>query len=127
MCLLPHACLQARKRAPGAIFNLTRFLCNLLCSVSGHGLARVWPQTHTLRCGQRQDRPTHPGLAHLQHFVMESAQLKQNLVQLPLKNTRTYLERSKIIFRTTYQNVKYRFIIQNINKVNTLFIFINLI
>ena len=33
MCLLPHACLQARKRAPGAIFvNLTCFLCNLLCS-----------------------------------------------------------------------------------------------
>ena len=33
MCLLPHACLQARKRAPGAIFvNLRCFLCNLLCS-----------------------------------------------------------------------------------------------
>ena len=33
MCLLPHACLQARKIAPGAIFvNLRCFLCNLLCS-----------------------------------------------------------------------------------------------
>ena len=43
------------------------------------------------------------------------------------KNTRTDVERSKIIFRTTYQNIKYRFIIQLLNKVNTLFIFINLI
>ena len=38
-----------------------------------------------------------------------------------------HIERSKIIFRTTYQNIKYRFIIQFLNKVNTLFIFINLI
>ena len=45
----------------------------------------------------------------------------------PKKNTRTDVERSKIIFRTTYQNIKYRFIIQILNKVNTLFMFINLI
>ena len=43
------------------------------------------------------------------------------------KKYRTYIERSKINFITTYHNQKYRFIIQILNKVNTLLMFTNLI